>query len=642
MIKVLFIIPYPEMQPQVEHILARHELVTHQKMQVAINTVSQEDLKTLLPKPECDVLIARGFSTVYIRKEYQNIPDVELPISISDVIQGIKECIENRSAKKIALIGTKMSKVDIELMNSIFPCSISHYLVDDLNDIIITIRKALANGCDTLLGGGTVRNLARFMQIPAVMIKVGSDAIKKALDDAFQMVTVMHMERERSEMFTAISNCSSDGIIYVGEDSTVRMVNPTALKFLGNIDLKIDTVKIDQISPTLAQMAEEARLSRQDVQNYLYKHGKYMLSVNFHPVILGNNTAGVIFTMQDITRIQQLETTIRKNLNKNGLEARYQFKDIIYRGKKFEQLITLAKRYAAASSNVLITGETGTGKELLAQSIHNESPRSSGPFVAINCAAIPEHLLESELFGYEEGSFTGSSKGGKPGLFELAHTGTFFLDEISELPLNFQSKVLRVLQEREVRRVGAGKVKTIDVRIISASNINLKRQVEEKHFRRDLFYRLDVLHLHVPNLSERPEDIEPIFLHYIGTFNKKWTMGISHVESGALALLRSHKFEGNIRELQNIAERLSIMCLDSPTITTAEMQLALEGYAESDGCEENGKEETQAQTLKSTQTLNEREQIFAVLKRCDFNQTRAARELDIDRTTLWRKIRKYS
>ena len=640
MIKVLFIIPYPEMRPQVEHILAGHELVTHQKMQVAINTVSQEDLKTLLPKPECDVLIARGFSAMYLRKEYQNIPEVELPISVSDVIQGIKECMERCDAKKIALIGTKMSKADIELMNSIFPCSIGHYSIDNLENIIVTMRRALADGCDTLLGGGTVRNLARFMQVPVVMIKADNDAIKKALDDAFQMVTVMHMERERSEMFTTISNCSSDGIIYLGEDSTVRMANPAALKFLGNGDLKMNTIKLDHISPTLAQIAKESCQSRQDVQNYLYKHGKYTLSVNSHPVILGNNTAGVIFTMQDITRIQQLETTIRKNLNKNGLEARYQFKDIIYRSRKFEQLITLAKRYAAAASNVLITGETGTGKELLAQSIHNESPRCNGPFVAINCAAIPEHLLESELFGYEEGSFTGSSKGGKPGLFELAHTGTFFLDEISELPLNFQSKVLRVLQEREVRRVGAGKVKTIDVRIISASNINLKKQVEEKHFRRDLFYRLDVLHLHVPNLSERPEDIEPIFLHFIGTFNEKWNMSISQIESGAMDLLRSHKFEGNIRELQNIAERLSIMCLNSPAISTSEMQLALESYdPESYSNEENW---AQVQPLKTILNINEREQIFAVLKRCGFNQTRAARELNIDRTTLWRKIRKYS
>ncbi|MCL2380359.1 MAG: sigma 54-interacting transcriptional regulator [Treponema sp.] len=630
MINVLLIVPYPEMQSEVEHILANHELVTRRKIQVAINIVSQEDIRTLLPKPECDVLIARGFSAAHLRKEYENIPQVELPISVSDVIRGIKECMENRDARNIALIGTKIPKNDIELMNSIFPISITHYPVDDLQDIVVTIRKALAADCDILLGGATIRNLARFMRVPAVMIKTGIEAIEKALDDAFQLVTVMHMERERAEIVTTISNCSSDGIMYVGEDGTVRMANPAALKFLGSACQKMDTIKIDRVSPTLAHMAKEARLSRQGVQNYLYRHGKYMLSVSFHPVILGNNTPGVIFTMQDVTRIQQLETTIRKSLNKNGLEAKYQFKDIIYRSKKFEQLITLARRYSATSSNVLITGETGVGKELLAQSIHNESPRSKGPFVAVNCAAIPEHLLESELFGYEEGSFTGSSKGGKPGLFELAHTGTFFLDEISELPLNFQSKVLRVLQEREVRRVGAGKVTAVDVRIISASNVNLKKQVEEKRFRRDLLYRLDVLHLHVPNLWERPEDIEPIFLHYIGAFN---------VEGGAMDMLRAHTFEGNIRELQNIAERLSIMCLESQVITPADMRLALESYDEEKGSEET---RSQTQTLKGALHVNEREQIFAVLERCGFNQTRAARELGIDRTTLWRKIRKHS
>jgi PAS domain S-box-containing protein len=622
------------MQTQVEQILVGHELVNQRKMQVAVNTVSLENLGTLLPKPGCDVLIARGFSAQYLQEEYQNIPEVELPISISDVIRGITECMESRDAQKIALIGTKISKADVDLLNSIFPCSLCHYSVGETEDIIIAIRRALADDCDTLLGGNTVRNIAQFMSIPAIMLKTGSDVIRKTLDEAFQMATVMHMERERAEMFTTISNSSNDGIVYVGEDNTVQMVNPAAMKYLGNIDMTGANLKIERISPTLSQMAIAARRSRQDVQNHLYQHGKNILSVNSHPVILGGSAAGVIFTMQDITRIQQLETTIRKNLNKKGLEARYHFKDIIFRSKKFEQLVDLAKRYAAADSNVLIIGETGTGKELFAQSIHNESPRARCPFVAINCAAIPEHLLEAELFGYEEGSFTGSSKGGKAGLFELAHTGTFFLDEVSELPLNFQSKVLRVLQEREVRRVGASKVTDIDVRIITASNINLKKLVEEKRFRRDLFYRLDVLHLYVPSLSERPEDIEPIFLHCIGKFNEKRDVGISRVEGEALEMLRFHTFKGNIRELQNIAERLSIMCINESSITTADMRLALDSYTG----EDQGGDEDYKQSLKAIRSSNEREHILAVLERCGFNQTRAARELGIDRTTLWRKI----
>ena len=638
MIKVLFIVPYLEMQPHVEHILAEHELVTSRKMQVMVNTVSMENLRTFLPKPDCDVFIARGLSSQYLRKNYQNIPGVELSISVSDIIRSVKESMESHNARKIALIGTKIFKDDIELMNTIFPCTISHYtanyIADDSENIIIAIKRAIADGCDMLLGGGTVLSLARSMRIPAILIKTGNEVIKKALDEAFQMVTVMHQERERAKIFTTISNCSSDGIIYVTVDNTVRMANPAALKYLDNANLEIDMVKIDIISPALAQMVKEACLDHQGIQGYLYKHGKHMLSVSFHPVIVGENVSGVILTMQDITRIQQLETAIRKNLNKNGLEARYHFKDIIYRSKKFEQLISLAKRYAAASSNVLITGETGTGKELLAQSIHNESARSKGPFVAVNCAAIPEQLLESELFGYEEGSFTGSSKGGKPGLFELAHTGTFFLDEVSELPLSLQSKVLRVLQEREVRRVGAGKVTAVDVRIITASNIDLKKMMEEKRFRRDLFYRLDVLRLHVPNLSERLEDIESIFLHFIHIFNENQGMCIPHVEPDALELLCSHNFEGNVRELQNIAERLGIICLNSPSITIADMKLAL------DYNEEKTKENS-LKGLKATRSVNEQEQIFASLKRCGFNQTHAARELGIDRTTLWRKIRKH-
>ena len=207
-----------------------------------------------------------------------------------------------------------------------------------------------------------------------------------------------------------------------------------------------------------------------------------------HPVIINSRITGIVVTFQDVTQIQQVEIQIRKEMTDKGLNAHYHFNDIIHDSPEIDYVIEKAKKFASVSSNILIEGETGTGKELFAQSIHNASTRCNGPFVAVNCAALPENLLESELFGYVEGAFTGTAKGGKTGLFELAHKGTLFLDEISEIPLSIQGKLLRVLQEHEVRRVGGDRVISVDVRIIAATNHSLSRITEQGRFRLSLIH----------------------------------------------------------------------------------------------------------------------------------------------------------
>ncbi|MDR1179205.1 MAG: sigma 54-interacting transcriptional regulator [Spirochaetales bacterium] len=636
MVNITFIVPYPELLKKVETVIAHHELSSQKEMHVSLTSI--EYLRDAAYDSNCDVLIARGFATLYLQHNNKGIPVVEIPMTTCDIIRAAEECVNRFQARHIALIGPGFPADDTALLDTVLSCSLTSYAVDDSTKMEAHVRKAVRDGCDAIIGGNTAKDCAIRVGCPAITIQTGEKAIRSALNEAVRVVKIMRRERERAEMFTTISNCSKDGIIYVANDNIIRIANPASMQILGGGRHHILGDSIARISRDMQKHVEQTRTECREISNHLYKHCDNTLSVNYFPVMVGDSVTGVVVTFQDVTRIQQVETHIRQKLSEKGLVSRYHFSDIIHKSKILDRLIELAQRYAAVSSNVLIEGETGTGKELLAQSIHNASSRSAGPFVAINCAAIPENLLESEMFGYEEGAFTGTSRGGKTGLFELAHNGTLFLDEVSGLPFNFQGKLLRVLQEREVRRVGANKVKSVDVRIIAASNFNLQRMVQDGDFRKDLFYRLDVLKLFVPPLSSRPEDIEILFLHFIAYYNERLKTDITQIDSQALELLSSHRFEGNVRELKNIAERVSILCMGSRTVQAADIRHALYD----DKADEQVPAVNTIPVLHDLRGKDEQDLILNTLRRCANNQTRAARELGIDRTTLWRKLRKYN
>lgn len=263
-----------------------------------------------------------------------------------------------------------------------------------------------------------------------------------------------------------------------------------------------------------------------------------------------------------------LETFNGHTGTKEICRAKYHFEDILGDSRAMTQCISIAKRMASSGSSLLIIGESGTGKEMFAQAIHNASPRKSHQFVALNCGAIPENLLESELFGYEEGAFTGAKKGGKLGMFELAHKGTLFLDEISEMHLTLQKRLLRVLQEREVMRLGGDCVIPVDVRIISATNRDLRTMVQEGGFREDLYYRLSVLPLSIPPLRKRPGDLELLSQFFRNRLNARFTLSES-----VLAAMEAHQWPGNVRELENYMEYFAN--LGTAEITTADLAAVL-------------------------------------------------------------------
>ena len=488
-----------------------------------------------------------------------------------------------------------------------------------------------------MIGGYSANILARRYGLPSVIIRTGEDTLLQAIDEAINTVDRIRHERITSQMYKTIIYSSKDGLLYVDTAGRIKVRNHAIRRMNGDVSLMNRPLK--QALPYLYKIFHSVIASgQQETGRILTIPGtKTTVSVSCTPVIANKEISGVIINLTDITMIQDLESQIRRKLSERGLQAKYTFQDIIHQSSIIDNTIETARRYAASDSNVIIVGETGTGKELFAQSIHNSSNRKNGPFVAINCAALPESLLESELFGHVEGAFTGTSKGGKMGLFEQAHGGTLFLDEVGEISLSTQSKLLRVLQERQVRRVGDNKVIAVNVRIISATNKSILQLSQQGEFRRDLMYRLDVLRLFLPPLCSRENDAELLFLHLLEVHSQETRTLLPKLDPDALPLLRRYPFTGNIRELKNIAERASVLKTGS-FISKKNLQEAL--YPQDLETAFVSPLDSGSFLLEGD-TLSEPEKLRLVLKQCGGNRTRAAKMLGMDRTTLWRKLQKY-
>lgn len=338
-------------------------------------------------------------------------------------------------------------------------------------------------------------------------------------------------------------------------------------------------------------------------------------------LISGETSAiGTLITTSSASRILQEEQHIRKGLVRRGLTSKYTFRDIIAVSERMCSKVDMAKKFSRVNSNVLLTGETGTGKELFAHSIHAASARAEQPFVAVNCATLPENLLESELFGYEAGAFSGASREGKTGLFEQAHHGTIFLDEIGEIPVALQAKLLRVLQEKEVRRVGSTNVIPIDVRVISATNVNIQQQIQQGKFRSDLLYRLNTLEIHIPPLRERPEDILPLIEHQMRIIAAEQGTTPPELTPEAQELLKQYRWPGNVRELRNICERIVVMSSSRTVDQSTLMDLHI--FRELPP-EPAGQPASPSESLPVM--------LPQVIRKKDL-----AKELGVSRTTLWR------
>ncbi|MGI1690212.1 sigma-54 interaction domain-containing protein [Thermoanaerobacter uzonensis] len=366
----------------------------------------------------------------------------------------------------------------------------------------------------------------------------------------------------KNERLNTIINLLNEGILYINDQGVIELYNKAFSKMF-KLNKDIIGRSMEEIFDNKVFTFLENVSSKDELIEY---QGQYINVKKITSEYLGRKI-GYCFNFQEVTYIKQLEENLRQKLAKKGYVAKYTFDNIKTCSQSMKECIMTAKKIADSDLTVLIIGESGTGKELFAQSIHNASRRRNQPFVAINCAAVPESLLESELFGYEGGAFTGALKEGKAGLFEQAHNGTIFLDEIGDMPLSLQARLLRVIQERQVMRIGSQKVIDVNIRIIAATNKNLFELVQKGLFREDLYYRLNVLPIYIPPLRNRKEDIIPLLKEFLEG-NKKLNF-----TKEAEDILINYDWPGNVRELQNTASYIAIMC--EHTVTPEDLPLYL-------------------------------------------------------------------
>ena len=373
------------------------------------------------------------------------------------------------------------------------------------------------------------------------------------LEDALKKI------RQKSLILKNTIESIYEGLITFEPNGRVLQINQVALDMLGYRNS--DEVNVHDIFPKNLFNAITSGESVCDYEmNIRGNTGRIRCFVTATPIHEDKELAGIVTVLREGAAIRSLANRV------TGAYARFKFKDIISRNPGYKKSLSIAASVAQGDSHVLIQGESGTGKELVAQAIHNASPRANGPFIALNCAAIPKDLLESELFGYEEGTFTGAIKGGKPGKFELASGGTLLLDEIGDMPLSMQPSLLRVLQEGNIMRLGSSRSLSLDVRIIASTNKDLEEMVKKGLFRRDLYFRLNVVSIILPPLRQRPEDIPLLVEHFVKKNNIKLGRNVKHISDALMSHFISYNWPGNVREIENIIEYCMNVCGERDTL----------------------------------------------------------------------------
>lgn len=443
-----------------------------------------------------------------------------------------------------------------------------------------------------------------------------------------------------NELLQALFNSSSDGILVLNNKLNITDFNKMAFRILGLEKEVLIKTNIKDIFDNY-ELVDKCFINNESYKRedctFNVNGNKIRCVTNLVPIVRDNEITGVVMNFRDTKHIHKVVNNVV------GYSAAYTFKDIITKNQYMKKNIQYGKKAANTDCNILLEGSSGTGKEVFAQAIHNYSSRAKGPFVAVNCAAIPRELFESELFGYEKGAFTGANKGGYPGKFELAEGGTIFLDEIGELPLDIQSKLLRVLDNHKIVRVGSTYEKKINVRVISATNRDLLDEVDKKNFRYDLYYRLNVIGIRLMDLQDRKEDIEVLIKHFMKKLNENNLEKDKDIEidSSAIARLKEYKWEGNIRELRNTIEKAYYLC-DSDIITEKYLLNLVNGKEklEKSFLEENiNKIDLKMEDIQPLKVVEE-QNIKKALIVCNGNAEEAAKILGISRATIYRKISK--
>jgi len=627
MAEILFIAPLQELASLVKE-------VSHQEgaPEIDIKVARMEDGVRLALEAEgrgYHVLVSRGVTAWMIRKAGVSLPVIDVLIGGLDILEAYLQAKSLGSPIGIVDVNEIIQEIASfeELVGESF---VKYTLTDQKEDILKGVAALKAAKVQVVIGKIAMANEAKKLGMQAVVIRSGREAVQRALAEARRVLAVRKLEKRRVEQLKAILDFIYDGVIALDEDGRISVFNPVVEKLTGwTAEKAIGRLVIDVLPKSHCQNV--LKTGKAEVGEIM-EIGRAKVVANHIPIKVDEKVEGVVTTFQSVDRLQSLEHKIRRTLADRGHVAKHSFNDILGNSQAVKDAIKWAWEYAQVDSTVLLHGRTGSGKELFAQAIHNASPRRCESFVAINCAALPENLLESELFGYVEGAFTGARKGGKAGVFEIAHGGTLFLDEVGEMAPSLQARLLRVLEEGEIMRLGDNSILPVNVRLVAATHRDLKEMVEKASFREDLFYRLNVLSLVVPELAGRGNDILLIARHFLDEFSRKMNRRAGWLSGDAEQILLEYPWPGNIRELRNAIERL-VMLTGEKEISKDDVGRALFLDRKQTLCVPVGEER-----LRGEVELVEIRIIRKALKECRGNKTETARRLGISRTTLWRKM----
>lgn len=564
-----------------------------------------------------EIIITRGGTASAIRKSGLEVSVVELVITGFDIIRTVQRAKQYGS--RVAVVAFQSMVLGIDCLGPILGIDLRQYIIDSEFAAEANVLRAFADGADVVVGGVITAKTARQHGLPAILIDSGAEGIIQAVEEARRLSHARQLEKVKASLFKAVLDFAHEGVISIDQERRITVFNPLAQRITGIDGKKAVGRDIAEIWPELK--LEKLLATAKDDLGHILRIGGKRIVCNKVPIVVNGQAVGAVANFQDVGKIQQMEERIRREIYASGHVATFTFDDVLGATSVIRDTVRIAKEFAAAQSAVLILGETGTGKEVFAQSIHNYSRRANGPFVAINCAALPGQILESELFGYVGGAFTGANREGKPGLFEVAHRGTIFLDEIAEMDYTLQGKLLRVLQEKKVVRLGSDKVIPVDVRIIAATNRQLKQLVADNKFRADLYYRLNVLRLRIPPLRERTGDIAVYARHFLFAYAANRRLALTDT---ALQLLGRYPWPGNVRELQNTIERIAVVC-PGQTVEAGIINQLLDDEQDND--------------LTVLIAGNEAEEIKKALTASRGKYGEAAKLLGISRSTLWRRLR---
>ena len=571
------------------------------------------------------IIISRGGTAALLRNNI-SIPVIEIAHDFHGVYRILQQA--KIKSQKIAAVGFPQFCNALRHYQNMTNEEFKICQVYNHNDIENVIKNLSENDYHTVIGGLTVAEMAKKYNLNAIMGDTDNISIEQAINEADSLLKYLNRENTKLIMSHAALNQAREGIMCIDQLGEIININAIGLSlFQCHVGDKI--FKKEAFKDIYPSIINELDIKEQAVdingQTIFISIRHFSNRQTSYSIITGLNQESSLW-----------QNSISKKSKLRGFSTTWSFDDIIGQSPAIRDVIKKAKLCARHELPIHILGDTGTGKELFAQSIHNHSARSHGPFIAINCAAIPESILESELFGYADGAFTSARKGGKPGVFEMAMNGTVFIDEISEAPLSVQVKLLRVLQEKQFSRLGGDTLITADFRLITASNKDLRPLVASGEFRQDLYYRINILELSLPALCQRPGDIMPLIQHLLHQQGKQITF-----TPDAVDFLHGYRWPGNIRELQAVIYRL-IVLVDIDRVSK-EILLQVSQISPDDDNEGSHLPATGV-TSDETDLLKKQEKrlITHVIEKTDGDRTKASVMLGISPTTLWRKLKQHN